>query len=132
MMAQHMGGDQGPLGSPVTPEKGTVTVYSYDNYFRPNNIVVPVGETVTFVLRNGGRAIHNLRIIAAKAQGQDFASEKIVNSGQESRFTAVFDAPGTYRFVCDYHPGMAGQLTVEPQQRSRSVPVPGPLKSSST
>ncbi len=110
-VSSQPGESQDASASPATPEAGTIAVATYDYYFQPNNIVIPAGQEITIVVRNEGRAAHNLLIVGGDAQGRTFKSDT-VRAGREDRLTVMFDSPGTYRFVCDFHPNMTGQITV--------------------
>jgi len=72
-----------------------------DLRFEPRALTVKRGETVTF--RNRGKVTHN-------AKGMGFFS-RVVEPGAAYRHK--FDRAGTYDYVCTFHPGMDGTLTVE-------------------
>lgn len=71
-----------------------------DSRFVPPRLTVAVGDTVTF--RNVGRLTHN-------AKGEKFFS-RVVEPG--ASYSHTFEAAGTFGFVCTFHPGMEGTLTV--------------------
>lgn len=81
-----------------------------NNRFQPAEVTIPAGETVRITFRNEGSAIHNMRVTA---EGREFSSDQIVNPGGSSTFQVKIDRPGSYRFVCDYHPEMTGTLIVQ-------------------
>jgi plastocyanin len=73
----------------------------------PSHIVVSVGGTVTF--RNGSSTVHNVRFDQV-AQGHpddvpDFAAAAKV---------VTFGVAGTFPYHCGIHPGMVGEVVVEP------------------
>jgi plastocyanin len=72
-----------------------------DLRFEPRALSVKRGETVTF--RNRGKVTHN-------AKGRGFFS-RVVEPGAAYRHK--FERAGTYDYVCTFHPGMDGTLTVE-------------------
>lgn len=93
---------------------GEVAVVLTENKFAPNDIKVKAGATVTFVARNQGQAVHNMKVLAQKEEGKDFTSAATIGPGTDSKFTATFSKKGTYKFQCDYHmPDMSGTITVE-------------------
>jgi plastocyanin len=94
-------GDGNGNGGPVE----TTSVSVVDNEFNPAAIQVSPGATVTWTWN--GSATHNV----------NFASGSIVDSPDQSSGTyavAMPMAPGTYTYVCDYHPGiMTGSVLVQ-------------------
>lgn len=93
---------------------GTFTVVMTDNKFTPNKLTVPVNKKVTFVAKNEGSAVHNMKILSKAAEGKDYMSDALVNPEKESKFTVTFSKKGTLKFQCDYHlPDMAGEIVVE-------------------
>lgn len=100
------GGD-GATGEPITIEL-------HDNLFDPKDITVPVNTTVEITVVNKGVAIHNMHVLSADVEGQDFTSDAIVNPGASSTFEVKFTHTGVFDFQCDYHlPEMAGTITVQ-------------------
>jgi plastocyanin len=71
-----------------------------DLAFAPETLTVEVGDTITWVWRDGS--------IKHDVSGDDFASE--VTS--EGTFRHRFDNPGTYDYVCTLHPNMTGTIEV--------------------
>ena len=88
-----------PGASRSTPAGATVDMA--DLRFEPRRLTVERGRTVTF--RNVGKVTHN-------AKGRTFFS-RVVEPGGSYRHT--FDRPGTFDYVCTFHPGMEGILTVK-------------------
>ncbi len=117
--------------------------------FAPNNLQVHRGDTVTWAI--GG--FHNVRFASApeplvvpqEVNGQQAPtfnpaiafptiesgatySGGDVNSGlpgEVPMFSLVIDLePGTYSYLCDVHPGMAGTLTVA----DSATPIPSPTE----
>ena len=96
-------------GDPVTD----ITIDMGDDWFEPDHFTVRVGESVTVTVDNIGDAIHNMVILSSDAEGENFASDAIVNPGETDTFEFTFTTPGTYDFQCDYHlPEMVGTVTV--------------------
>lgn len=93
---------------------GTITIVMTDNKYTPNKIEVEAGKEITFIAKNQGAAVHNMKILSSKTEGKDFASDALVNPEKESKFTVTFTKKGTVKFQCDYHlPDMAGEITVK-------------------
>lgn len=105
--AKSGNGDNGASGEPVTIEL-------HDNFFDPKDITVPVDTTVEITVVNKGVAIHNMHVLSADVEGQDFTSDAIVNPGASSTFEVKFTTTGVFDFQCDYHlPEMVGTITVQ-------------------
>lgn len=101
-------------GSSSSGKSETVTVSMKDNFFEPKDLTVEAGDTITFIAKNEGQALHNMMIQSAAAEGKDFMSDAMVNPGAESKFTATFKKKGTIKFQCAYHmPDMVGTITVK-------------------
>jgi len=81
--------------------RGGATIEMADLRFRPADLTVARGELVTF--QNVGKVTHN-------AKGKTFFS-RVVEPGGSYRQT--FTESGTFEFVCTFHPGMEGRLTVQ-------------------
>ena len=106
-------------GTFVSDDSGkTYRVQGYgsmkDNVFEPKEITVERGKTITFVAKNEGTVVHNMMIQSSATEGKDFISTAMVNSGEESKFTATFTKAGVVKFICAYHqPDMSGTITVK-------------------
>jgi plastocyanin len=101
------GGSPAPATTPKpTPTPADTTTGSeaeiQDFSFAPPNINVPVGSTVNW--RNAGAAPHTV-----SAEDGSFDSEMIAAGGSWAR---TFDAVGTFRYVCSFHPEMEGVVEV--------------------
>jgi len=78
--------------------------------FVPQNLTVPVGTTVTWLRLNGpisqyDNGTHNM----------DFGSEGIPKSPnlvQYGSWSYTFTQPGTYPYLCDFHPWQTGTIIV--------------------
>ncbi len=73
------------------------------NEFRPKEVTVNVGQTVTWTNVDG--VPHN----AVAREGEGPKSE-LLSKGQSYSFTP--DSPGKIAYVCTIHPGMEGTLNV--------------------
>ena len=78
-----------------------------DNSFSPASLTVAPGTTV--MVMNEGAAVHDLK--DEKTKGEEFDSGDIAG-GQDGSITAP-DEAGDYPYICTYHFGMKGTLTVE-------------------
>jgi plastocyanin len=74
-----------------------------DFAFSPAELTVPVGTTVTWT--NQDSAPHTVT-----ADDGSFDSGRL-NQGDSFSFT--FETPGTYTYVCAFHPNMTATITVE-------------------
>lgn len=74
-----------------------------DIAFRPTEITVTTGETVTW--RNDENVPHT-----TASRGQPLWESPILNQGQS--FSYTFMNPGTYDYWCTIHPDMLAQVIV--------------------
>ena len=112
------GGDSDGAGTSGTPaaKPGHITVKMLDNSFRPAQISVKAGTTVTFDLPNVGILPHNMHIASQRGVYRESPwTSEIVNGGKTT--SLKWDVPaetGTYLFRCDVHEvEMVGKITVE-------------------
>jgi plastocyanin len=95
---------QAPADKPADKPVGTPAVVQLKNtQFQPGDIHVHVGETVTF--ENDDAFAHTV----TATQGAKFDSGSLAG-GKTFEFTA--DKAGKISYVCTFHPGMAGTITV--------------------
>ena len=92
------GGDDDPQTASSAPA-GT-TVRMVDNAFEARSITVDVGEKVTWT--NAGAAPHT-------ATSDEFDSGTVAPG---ETFTWTAKEPGTVTYLCTFHPGMEGTITV--------------------
>ena len=85
------------------------TVSMGDNFFSPQSISVPAGSAIEW--RHDGALPHTTTSDAA------IWDSDMMRSG--ATYSQVFDAPGTYSYVCSFHPEMVGTVVVE-----ASAPAP--------
>lgn len=78
----------------------TATVHITGFSFKPGALTVHPGDTVVF--QNDDDVTHNV-------SGDEFKSPDI-DAGKSWSYT--FSKAGTYAYVCTYHPGMNGTITV--------------------
>ncbi len=86
---------------------GSSMITMKDNSFSPAKLTVAPGTQV--MIMNEGQALHDLK--DEKTKGEAFDSGDI-EAGKEGSITAP-DEAGTYPYVCTYHFGMNGTLTVK-------------------
>ena len=80
----------------------TVTIHMKNILFDPDSTSVPAGTTVVFV--NDDDVAHTVT-----ATDKSFDSKDV---GPGKRWQMTFSKPGKYDYVCIYHPGMKGEITV--------------------
>jgi plastocyanin len=93
------GAEQSPAAPAASRAAGT-TIDMVDLAFKPRALTIKRGQTVTF--RNRGKVTHN-------AKGPGFFS-RVVEPGHS--YSHKFEKAGTFEYVCTFHPGMEGTLTV--------------------
>ena len=95
------GDERQTAAAPSASQTAGTTIEMVDLAFEPRALTVQRGQTVTFL--NRGKVTHN-------AKGADFFS-RVVEPGGSYRHT--FKQAGTFRYVCTFHPGMEGTVTVK-------------------
>ena len=92
---------------PGTTATTAVNVIMDDFFFPPlaADVTVPTGKQVTFKIENKGQAVHNLTSTDFGIKSYDVQA---LTAGEVS---GKAPAPGSYKFICTYHPGM--ELTVK-------------------
>src|SRR5438874_2031786 len=91
---------------------------SFDSNAPANNPTINTGEAVTWNVTEGG---HNVDVMGP----ENFKS----SSGTDKKGTQVthtFTKPGKYTYVCDYHSGMHGTITVVDAPQPQPQPQPQP------
>lgn len=82
------------------PAQQNPVVHMSDFAFKPDTLTVQAGQTVVF--QNDDDVAHNVTA--------DAFTSGDVDGGKSWKHT--FDKAGTYAYVCTYHPGMKGTITV--------------------
>lgn len=74
--------------------------------FSPAKLTIHAGDTVKWV--DGNAVPHNV-------VGTNSASKKLINRADinTKTYTVTFKKTGTYKYMCQIHPGMVGQITVK-------------------
>jgi plastocyanin len=78
---------------------------SYVTGYDPDNITVVIGVNNTVIWTNNDNEPHTVT-----------ATDKSFDSGNMNpgaTFTYKFTTPGTYTYICTYHPWMRGYVTVK-------------------
>ncbi|MGE3077159.1 MAG: cupredoxin domain-containing protein [Dehalococcoidia bacterium] len=108
--------DAADAGSQADP--GNIVIKMYDSNFKPADLTVTAGETVTFQLPNIGQLPHNMRIATPEGVYRDstwVSTPEIINPERTGTLTWEAPAdPGKFKYRCDIHPDvMVGTITVE-------------------
>jgi|1185.fasta_scaffold13913_3 plastocyanin len=104
--------------TPAWAAPATVVVDSHD--FAPNAVTVNTGEAVTWDVRESG---HNIDVWDGPEKFKSTSGKDAAGT----QFTHTFTKAGTYQYICDYHSGMKGTVTV---QQAPASPTPTPSGSS--
>jgi len=91
------------LTSPVSAQGQTYRIDMKRVAFVPAEITVRVGDTVEW--ENGDIVAHTA---TSKEAGFD------VNVPPKRKGSTVVTKPGTFNYLCRYHPNMKGQIVVQP------------------
>ena len=142
--AAHDGANKGPgavrkeqkpwgiAGDPGAVQRTIEVTMSDAMRFAPNTIDVKEGEVVRFVVRNGGKTMHEMVIGTKKALDEHAAlMEKFPNMehdepymahvapGQKGDIIWNFNRAGQFGFAClvagHYQAGMSGRINVSPR-----------------
>jgi plastocyanin len=93
-----------PAAAPAqqpAPQNVAVPIRNYA--FSPPDLMVNVGDTVTWT--NTDDAPHNVMSTDGPAS---FGSDTLQKG---ATFSYTFTTPGTYKYVCTFHPGMSASVT---------------------
>jgi len=96
-----------PAPPPPAPAPQTSDVQANDSLrFVPQDITIKVGDTVRWT--NVGQIPHTITF-----SDQSIPSDSFF--GSDERFGVTFSSPGTFRYVCEFHPpNMVGTINVQP------------------
>jgi plastocyanin len=95
---------RGPVGVTIVTASGEQLA------FVPAETAVAGPGRVEIRFRNGSTFPHNLVFV----EGVTASTDAIVEPGATDEVVVDLAAPGSYRFVCTIHEGMAGSITVGP------------------
>jgi len=111
--------DESPPDSSVPGGTSDTVVFDIsmaENFFEPNELMVPVGQEFRLNLINDGEFVHSMRIAGPDGQydtEDDLASKQTaIKAGETGELVGQIDEPGTYIFQCDFHPEETGTITV--------------------
>ena len=102
------GGAPAPIG---TPPPDAVVVTAQGTAFTTQHVTVPASEPFTLWLDNLDNEVHNVHIWDA-AGASVYTGQFLTGPAARTELVPPL-TPGTYRFTCDIHPGMAGQLVAQ-------------------
>ncbi|MDQ3571000.1 MAG: cupredoxin domain-containing protein, partial [Actinomycetota bacterium] len=93
------------------PEEKPLTISAQNLEFSQDTIAVPAGKEVVLEFVNHDEVFHNVAVY--DGTGPDakpvFNGEGFPGEGERS-YEFQAPPPGTYTFICDFHPNMKGQL----------------------
>lgn len=96
------GGGGGSFAETVSGQPAAATVKQTDTLkFEPASVTAKVGDVVQWT--NGSSVVHNVTFDNGPAS-------PTMNSGDT--FELKFTKAGSYHYVCTFHPGMEGTVTV--------------------
>jgi plastocyanin len=87
---------------PLTTGGMSETVLMENTQFKPGNLQVPVGATITFENRDGAQ--HD-----AQANDKSWETKKL---GKNDAEAVTFDQAGEWLYKCTIHPSMKARITV--------------------
>ncbi len=96
------------------PVDGVIEVTLLDILFSPNNLHVPLDDTVTIRFTNNDPATHTMRVagIDGRYGTEDDAVISMIDPGAVEELMLDGAAAGVYTFRCDRHPGSMGGVIV--------------------
>jgi len=100
LAAGACGGDSEPSGTETTKPKGPVVIKAEGTLWKPAEVTVAVGDTVTWKAEKG--LLHDL-------VGEDDVKH---DAADEFTFSHTYDEAGDYDYQCTLHAGMKGTVTV--------------------
>lgn len=92
---------------PLVTEE-TLEIELNDDYFNPEEIMIPSRTTTTLILKNKGKKEHTFTI-------EKLGVDAEVRPGKEKTITIEPKQSGTYDLICRYHfqEGMVGKVIVK-------------------
>jgi plastocyanin len=89
----------------------TVHIEAEETKFDRGKLSLPAGKPAHIEFSNHDDVLHNVAIYTAETGGAPLFNGKPILEG-EVEYTVRVDRPGTYFFVCDFHPNMKGNVVV--------------------
>jgi plastocyanin len=98
-------------GLPASASNKSIAAVSYTNW-NPADVSIEAGDDVTW--SNATGVSHNVCVAAAGASSgcAEYRSGDAASSWPSEGFTHRFASTGSFRYVCELHPGMTGTITV--------------------
>src|SRR3954470_17981219 len=93
----------GVPGSPASPAGTTQSILMKGIGYEPKQVTVHVGDEIVW---------DNQDIVAHTATTADKKWDVVIGPGRSGRIVA--QSPGTFDYICRYHPNMKGEVVVEP------------------
>ncbi|MGJ9459964.1 cupredoxin domain-containing protein [Oceanobacillus sp. CF4.6] len=93
---------------PMMDTKEEMVVELHDDYFNPDTITIPNGETTELLLKNVGQKEHTFTV-------EKLGIDVELQPGEQKTITVKPEETGTYELICRYHvkEGMVGEVIVE-------------------
>jgi len=85
--------------SSAKPKKVTVS----DDVFTPSDVSIKEGGKVQWVWAPDNFDTHNVVLTSKHPKGVKASKYRSGDASVQYKYTAKFDVPGTYEFVCTYH-----------------------------
>ena len=101
------------VAAPRAQAASTVSVEISNFSFQPASVTIQVGDTVTWT--NLDSAAHT-----ATDTGSGSLFDGVMNQGES--FSYTFTQPGTFDYVCTFHPQMTGTVVVQGGSQGGSPP----------
>ena len=107
-------------------EREPIEVQAFEVAFDTQQITVAAGEEVVMEFENRDEVFHNVAVYRGEGPQAEPVFNGVGFAGEASR-TYRFEAPapGSYVFVCDFHPNMKGTFLVEPAPAGGGPPEQG-------
>ena len=106
--------EQNPAGAADSPgpaaSAAPIVVHAKDFAYKPLELTVTVGTTVTFV--NDDDTAHTVTAVTTGDDKKPLFDSGNMDKGQKWSFT--FKNPGTYQYLCMYHAFMKAKIVVTP------------------
>ncbi|MGH9000271.1 MAG: plastocyanin/azurin family copper-binding protein [Acidimicrobiia bacterium] len=97
-----------PFGQQAGAQQAPADVEIKGFYFRPDNLTVPGGTTVTWTNRDN--ILHTATSGKPEAPDGRFNGEM---DGAGTTFSTTLNTPGVYEYFCSRHPSMVARVTVQ-------------------
>jgi plastocyanin len=93
-----------PAASGGSVEKRkTAKVTVADDYFAPTDVKIKAGDKVRWVWASQNVDTHNVVLTSTHPNGVKTRDYRSGDAAVQYKYTAKFDVPGKYAFICTYH-----------------------------